>query len=195
MLVRLERHLAGTAAAAAGSRNAAELGLPLRVVYGLPAACNVGTFTFIARRRISVFLREKLQKSEEEFFFLKKKESGSGGRWKRRRCLYVGFFNEPATQLQRRRISWLVQVKKSLRKLAPSLLVALSLFLSLSFLLLLRHYSSCRSRSDPTYTNIVLQKATIMRQQNRDPAHTCGEVLMTSLSRRSDAGFTSTFLR
>jgi len=74
MLVRLERHLAGTAAAVAGSRNAAELGLPLRAVYGLAAASNVGTFTFIARRRISVFLREKLQKSEEEKNFFKKEE-------------------------------------------------------------------------------------------------------------------------
>jgi len=41
---------------------------------------NVGKFTFIARRRISVFLREKLQKSGEENFFLKKKKRGSGGR-------------------------------------------------------------------------------------------------------------------
>jgi len=69
MLVRLERHLAGTAAAVAGSRNASELGLPLRAVYRLAAASNVSTFTFIARRRISVFLRGKLQKSEEEKFF------------------------------------------------------------------------------------------------------------------------------
>lgn len=80
VLVRLARHLAGTTAAVAGYRNAAELGLPLRAVYGLAAASNVGTFTFIARRRISVFLREKLQKSEEEKNFLKKKKSGSGGR-------------------------------------------------------------------------------------------------------------------
>ena len=38
MLVRLERHLAGPGAAVAGSRNAAELGLPLRAVCGLAAA-------------------------------------------------------------------------------------------------------------------------------------------------------------
>ena len=74
MLVRVGRHLAGTAAAVAGSRNTAELGLSPRAVYGPAAASNVGTFTFIARRRISVFLREKLQKSEEENFFLKKEE-------------------------------------------------------------------------------------------------------------------------
>jgi hypothetical protein len=37
-----------------------------RAVYGLAAASNVATFTYIAPRRIIVFLREKLQKSEEE---------------------------------------------------------------------------------------------------------------------------------
>jgi len=50
MLVRLERHLAGTAAAVAGSRNAAELGLPLRAVYGLAAASNVGTLRLPSSR-------------------------------------------------------------------------------------------------------------------------------------------------
>jgi hypothetical protein len=80
MLVRVDRHLAGTAAAVAGSRNTAALGLPPRAVYGLAAASNVGISTFIARRRISVFLREKLQKSAEEKIFLKKEKSGSGDR-------------------------------------------------------------------------------------------------------------------